>query len=120
MKGVSQKKPEIISTSKAFERVIQLSENKEFRMAIIFEYLPLAKINGVPQGTTAFRRDPTDPAANVLTLVMWDKDTPENLKYARDAVHEVSAIITEGQTNLSKSQAEGYSNYGEFFVVTSW
>lgn len=119
MKGMSVKNPEIKSTSKAFERAIQLSEGKEFRISVILEYFPLSKVHTVPQGTTAFRRDPNDPAFNALAVAFWENDTPDNLKYGRDAVHELSSIITGGQTGLSKSQSEGYGNYGKFIFKTA-
>ena len=84
---------------------------------LVFEYFPLSKVNSVPNGVAAFRRDPT-PA--VLVVFNWDAN-PENghgsmVERARTAAYEISDIIGKGQEGVSFQQKLGYSNFGRFFL----
>lgn len=112
-KGVSQKKPDLQSIRKAFDRAIQLSERDGFNVFMVFEYFTLSKIDSVPNGQTAYVRNPG--AANVLTNVNWEQDTPDNFKYGMEGARELSNIILAGQTGLTEAQNAGfqYGNYGE-------
>lgn len=76
---------------------------------MIYEYFPLNKIRSVPNGVTAFRRDPTP---NVLVLITWTENLVENNDKARIFAHELAAFISQDQPDVSASEGLGYSNYG--------
>lgn len=119
-KGVSQRKPNIQSIRKAFDRVLHLSERDGFDVFVAFEYFTFSKIDSVPNGNAAYIRNPR--AANVVSNINWVHDTPENFKYGMDGARELSSIILAGQTGLTQAQSAGfhYSNYGEFSYFVSF
>ncbi|KAG6907434.1 hypothetical protein DXG01_008899 [Tephrocybe rancida] len=107
MKGLAHRKPHFESIAKAFSHVQSLS-GPEFKVNVMFEYLPLSKISAVPAGTMAFRRNPT---SNVLVLGIWKEDTEENTERGRKAAHELASIVASGQEGVTEAQSLGYSNY---------
>jgi hypothetical protein len=109
MKGLHQTRPHLDTIREGLEKVMQISDNGEFSAALVFDYFPLAKINSVPNGKTAFRRT---SGSNVLIISTWLNDTIENLNYGSNAVSELSNIISKGQSEFS--QNVGYGNYGTF------
>ncbi|KAF8060169.1 hypothetical protein FPV67DRAFT_1674133 [Lyophyllum atratum] len=106
-KGLAHRKPDYQSTAKAYEKVISTS-TPDFKVNLAFEYFPLGKISSVPQGTTAFRRDPTP---SVLVLNLWKENTVENTERGRAIAHELAQIVTGGQSGVSETQSMGYGNY---------
>jgi hypothetical protein len=112
MKGVFQTKPHFDSIREVFERV-QSDEKKDFEIAILYEYLTLTQINSIPNGATPFR----SPGYNVLSLVRWPHDTPENLKYAGELVRELTNIVLKGRAELLGSENSGYGNYGQLLLI---
>ncbi|KAG6918723.1 hypothetical protein DXG01_012208 [Tephrocybe rancida] len=107
MKGLAHRKPHFDSIAKAFSHVQSVS-GPEFKVNVVFEYLPLSKISAVPAGTTAFRRDPTP---SVLVLGIWKEDTEENTERGRKVAHELASIVAGGQEGVTEAQSLGYSNY---------
>ena len=90
---------------------------------MLFEYFPLSKINSVPNGETAFRRD---PSRNVLMVTSWkqdletDRETAEAIvKKARSFAQELADIIGNAGLNdgLTPVQRLGYGNYGELLLT---
>jgi hypothetical protein len=112
MKGVFQTKPHFDSIREVFERV-QSDEKKDFQIAVLYEYLTLTQINSIPNGATPFR----SPGYNVLSFARWPHDTPENLKYARELVGELTSIVLKGRAQLPGSENSGYGNYGQFLSI---
>ncbi|KAF9459412.1 hypothetical protein BDZ94DRAFT_1268376 [Collybia nuda] len=108
LKGLAHRKPHFPSISKVFDKVIDMAKNTQIQATIIYEYFPLGKIRSIPNGTTAFRRDPTNA---VLISITWEKNLVENNEKARAFAHEFAAIISGGQTEVSASEGLGYSNY---------
>ncbi|EGO01574.1 hypothetical protein SERLA73DRAFT_103446 [Serpula lacrymans var. lacrymans S7.3] len=114
MKGVYQTKPRVDVILQAFDRMVALSETRDLEVAILIEYFPLGKITEVTNDATAFRRV---RAGNVLSLVYWDEDTPDNQQRARDIAWELSNIVVKGQHDLSEVDNTGYGNYDSDKVI---
>ncbi|KAG6889203.1 hypothetical protein C0995_002663 [Termitomyces sp. Mi166 len=114
MKGIAQRLPHFESDAKAFDYIQKVS-GPEFKVNLLFEYFPLAKVSAVPSASTAFRRDPT---SSILALVIWKDDTEENLERGRTVAHELAKVIIEGQQGMSSTQSLGYSNYGKLAIPT--
>lgn len=110
-KGLAQHKSDWPSISKAYSRIQEISQNSDFRGALLIEYFSLAKISSVDTSLTAFRRDPTHA---VLVAVVWKEDKEENTEQARKWAHELAKIMTDGQVGLTGSLGLGYTNYGMF------
>lgn len=114
MKGVAQLEPSLSTIEAAFDQGNQLSESGVFHINIFYEYFSLAKINSVPNGTTAFRRS---PASNVLLLTNWKEDTPENFKIVQTSVWKLAEIFEKAQSGLKEADKVGYGNYnGNAFI----
>ena len=89
-----------------FERVAALSADEKYNVVLLFEHMPLAKANSVPDDATAYHRNLT---ANVLAVVYAQEESEEVFKYSRDACHEICSLITgKAADNL------GYGNYSEW------
>lgn len=109
-KGVANKHMDYPSINAAHEKVIEAVNTGTFQAAVIYEYFPLDKVNGVPRNVTAFRREMVN---NVLINVTWDGKIQDHTEEARKISHEISDIINSPQSDLTKSETLGYSNYGE-------
>lgn len=109
MRGTAHKKVDYPSILEAHKKAIEESSTGQVRVAILYEYFPGNFINAVSSNLTAFRRDPT---ASVLIMVNWKGDTPDKTDLARAIARDVIDILTNGQTEVSKVQTLGYSNYG--------
>ena len=112
MRGVSQSgSPSKDFSQAAVDYVTKFTETGEFRVGLLFEYYPLAKVNSVPSDATAF---PRPISGNILTMVFWDELSDEKAKRAREAVHELGKIIT------GKADAEdSYGNYSAYSTQSS-
>lgn len=123
-KGFVQKSPHYPSISLAFDHLIEAvspSISPQIHGSMVFEYLPLTKVNSVPKGATAFRRDPTP---SVLVVFHWDAN-PENghgpvVDRARASAYKIADTIEKHQEGVSSGQKQGYSNYGWFFFGCYW
>lgn len=88
-----------------FQRVTELSAPEKYNVVLLFEHMPLGKVNSVPDDATAYRRNLT---SNVLAVVYAQEESEEVFKYSRDACHEICGLITgKAADNL------GYGNYSE-------
>lgn len=74
------------------------------------EYFPMGKINSRPDDTTAYQRG-REP--NMLAVLIWDNDTPEKSKFAKERAYEIIAAAT-GSTPLSTKQPLFYGNYSKY------
>ncbi|RDB18318.1 6-hydroxy-D-nicotine oxidase [Hypsizygus marmoreus] len=108
MKGVTHHGPDYALISKVYQKAIEVSQGGEFKANVLYEYFPLGKIGAVSQGVTAFRRD---PVPGVVVGTLWKEDSAEIAERARRATHELTTLLTEGQSDADRSQALGYSNY---------
>jgi len=84
LKGVTHRGPDHPSLE-AYTHLIAMIAKKhlykpQFRLRIVFEYFPLSKMNSVPRGTTAFRKN---EELNILIVVVW---TPGASAGAREAL----------------------------------
>ena len=94
-----------------FARTIELSAPEQYTVALLFEYFPLGKVNGVPDDATAYRRH---LSSNVLSVVYSKDGSDEAFRYSRDTAHELCSLITgKSADNL------GYGNYSERFTHLS-
>ncbi len=92
-----------------FERVTELSAPEKYNVVVLFEHMPLAKANSVPDDATAYRRNLTP---NVLAVVYSQEDSEEAFRYSRDTCHELCGLITgKSPDNL------GYGNYSEWSIL---
>jgi hypothetical protein len=77
----------------------------------MFEYFPLTKVNSVPGDATAFQRI---SYPNVLNIIRWKDNTPENVKWAQMSSRKIMEIVTNGnEGSLGGLKVNGYGNYGE-------
>lgn len=110
LKGGSLRKPEYHSIMQAYEKITSVS-NPKARVHIVFEFFPLGKVLSIPQGVTAFRRDPT---ATFALMVRWKEGyEPEQEK---EVANEAISIILNEQ-KLAGSKGFGYGNYDPEAVV---
>lgn len=107
VKGAVQTRSLVSTTQTVFDKSLQVTASGDLSIVILFEYLPVAEINGPP--TALCRR----PGYNVLTLATWDKDTPENQKAVQDVVRNIADILAKSQTDLTEAEKVGYGNYGK-------
>lgn len=84
---------------------MEISAAGDPRLAILYEYMPVAKTNGPP--AALLRR----PGYNVVILASWEKDTPENLKTVQGHVRNMADILSKSQTTLTEADKMGYANY---------
>jgi hypothetical protein len=75
-----------------------------FRPALIYEYVPLDKVNAVPIHSTAFRRQ---FGSNILTSISWEGSLDRS-NGARDVAKDLIDIVMRGEG----SEELGYTNYG--------
>ncbi|KAG6828474.1 hypothetical protein H0H92_007840 [Tricholoma furcatifolium] len=114
MKGLAYDQPHFASAATAFDLVQSISV-PEFKANVIFEYMPLSRINAIPTTNTAFRRDPT---SNALVLVIWKENNEANNERGRDVARQLAQIILSGQATVTATQSLGYSNYGKRYFGT--
>lgn len=87
-------------TQDIFDKVKAYSEDGEFDTALLFEFLPHGKINSFPSHDTPYCRH---LPGNVLSLVQWNENTPENTEKGLDIVTEMAELV--------KVPGEAYGNY---------
>ena len=124
MKGFTYPEPHYASALEAHTRVIAMTAHKripQFSPAILYEYIPLSKINSVPRNATAFMRT---YQSNGIVVVSWNPAvTPgtrealdlgdvekENTDQARELAKELAGIVLSG--TAKEGTLLGYSNYG--------
>ncbi|KAI0794045.1 FAD-binding domain-containing protein [Fomes fomentarius] len=112
MRGVSQSgTPSKDFSQAAVDYVGKFTESGEFRVGLLYEYYPVAKVNAVASNATAF---PRPIAGNILTMIFWDEHSDEKAKRAREAAHELGGIITG-----SADATDSYGNYNSDEAVES-
>ena len=99
---------------KVYERTCERSAD-DTEVAILFEFLPLDKINSVPNGTTAFYRRPFN---NMGSIVYWTGDGPEKTAYARETCHLLTSLVRESQPEVCR-ELTAYGNIGQSQVGPS-
>ncbi|TEB23723.1 hypothetical protein FA13DRAFT_1797769 [Coprinellus micaceus] len=109
LRGFSHKGPDFGCTFRALQKVGEVAKGGVFTPSVLFEYLPVSKINSVTTSATAFRRQ---TAPNVLVMLKWDGSAPEKTYEARGIVTEIADIFASSQDGLSDSEKLGYVNYG--------
>lgn len=87
----------------------EISKGSPFQASVIFEYVPLTKVNSVPISATAFRRQ---LSPNILASLRWDGGAPERTGEAKNLIAELEDVFVRGQDGLSDSDKLGYTNYG--------
>jgi hypothetical protein len=76
------------------------------------EYIPMRKSKSVPDDATAYQRI---PYPNVVNIIRWKDNTPENVKWAQMSSCKVMGIIPDRNEELSGGpNVEGYRSYGEY------
>jgi hypothetical protein len=81
-------------------------------VAMLFEFLPLGKINSVPNGTAAFYRRPFN---NMGGVVYWNDDTPEKTAFGRETCHLLTKLVRESQPEVCR-ELTAYGNIGRSFA----
>jgi hypothetical protein len=81
-------------------------------VAMLFEFLPLGKINSVPNGTAAFYRRPFN---NMGGLIYWTEDSPEKTAFARETCHLLTKLLRESQPEVCR-ELTAYGNIGQSFA----
>ncbi|TEB23718.1 hypothetical protein FA13DRAFT_1797762 [Coprinellus micaceus] len=92
-----------------FAKMTEISKGSPFQASVIFEYVPLTKVNSVPISATTFRRQ---LSPNVLASLQWDGGAPERTGEAKSLIAELEDVFVRGQDGLSDSDKLGYTNYG--------
>ncbi|TDL29767.1 FAD-binding domain-containing protein [Rickenella mellea] len=109
IRGVSQLQPRADISQTIFDGMVKHSSDGEFHVNMLFEYLPLGKVNSVAHDATAFRS--RGPQNNVVSLIIWGNNTPENTAKGRAIAHELTSVIVESERPPSESDNSGYGNY---------
>jgi hypothetical protein len=101
-------------SEKAFAYLLECTEDHpDIQMSVMVEYYPLTKINSVSSGSTAYRRV---PYPNVVNIIRWKENTPENVKWAQMSSRKVMEIVNTGVGEASGGlKVDGYGNYGKCF-----
>jgi len=105
IKGTVQTKTPVSTTQTAFDQALQISASGYPKLNILYEYMPVAKINSPP--AALLRR----PGYNVVILATWEKDTPENQIAVQQHVRNIADILSKSQTTLTEAEKVGYANY---------
>jgi hypothetical protein len=109
LKGTALIKARYEPTQQCFTRLLELSEGPEFDIFIGFEYLPLTKVmQAGPDATAYVRRG----YPNVINIIRWKDNTPENLEIARTIGQELIGIIAKSNIGAGAAVNLGYGNYG--------
>jgi hypothetical protein len=82
-------------------------------VAAIFEFLPLGKINSMPNGTAAFYRR---PFCNMVAAFYWNDDTPEKAAFARETSRLLAKLVRESQPEACR-ELTGYGNVGKALSI---
>ncbi|KAF9569413.1 FAD-binding domain-containing protein [Agrocybe pediades] len=107
-KGVAHIRPHPEAVVQAHDRLMEIVKEGHFIGQIIYEYVPLDKINSVPTHATAFRREIT---SNILVNLTWDQSIQDRTEGGRKIAKELTSILAGSASDLTISQSLGYSNY---------
>ena len=110
-KGVGHKHFHYPSIAKAHQKLQELIKTGNYHGAILYEYFPRQKVNSLPRDATAFRRE---LVPNALAILTWDHKTGDRLEEVRQLASEFANIILGVQSDITPSEALGYSNYGQY------
>ncbi|KAF5363801.1 hypothetical protein D9756_000780 [Leucocoprinus leucothites] len=107
-KGVAHNGPDLQSMVKAQKKATEIAKAGTFSVQIVYEWIPLQKINSVPASKTAYRRIPTPNC-----LVGWPGDTHsgEKVDEARPVAHQIAGCVAGGESKLKDVESQGYANY---------
>lgn len=110
-KGVAHDGPAYKPIAAAYERAQEISKGGSFIVNVVYEWIPLQKINSVPLHKTAYRRA---PKPNCLILIGWPRDAQSEkmVDEARSLVHEIAACVVGGALELKDVKNQPYANYG--------
>ncbi|KAJ2917522.1 hypothetical protein MD484_g2892, partial [Candolleomyces efflorescens] len=106
LKGVVQSTPDHKSLLEVLDKCAKIAAEGVFRPALIYEYVPLDKVNAVPIHATAFRRQ---FGSNILTSISWEGSL-DRTDGARDIAKDMIDAVLRGEG--SDSEQLGYTNYG--------
>ena len=110
MRGVTQLEYSPATVKEVFAAIVDKS-TKDMRVSTIFELFPLEKINSVRNDECAFNI--RCEASNVLSIVAWDQNTPENQKKGQELSRAMTSIISSKEVKPEDSKDRAYGNYGE-------
>jgi hypothetical protein len=112
MKSVNQSGPQPEVSRRVFDKVSELNgaPGNEVQHFHIFDYLPLRTVLSVPEDATAYPR-----SNHIMTgaVLKWAKDlnSPNVKEAAKRAVHGLTDIIAEAETQVSGESNLGYGNF---------
>jgi hypothetical protein len=111
-KGVAHDGPVLEPMAKAQEKVIEIAKGGKFIGTMVYEWIPLRKINSVPVNKSAYRRT---LRPNCLIIVEWPGSThsAEKVDEARPLAQQIAACVAGGEPKLKEVTSQGYTNYGE-------
>lgn len=104
--GALQVNTPVSTAQTVFDIALEASASGSPKLNIIYEYMPVAKINSPP--AALIRR----PGYRVAVLAAWEEDTEENFKSVQQCVRNIVSILVKSETTLSESEKVGYANYG--------
>jgi Berberine and berberine like len=111
-KGVGHKHFHYPSIAKAHQKLQELIKTTgNYQGSILYEYFPRQKINSVPRDATAFRRE---LVPNALVILTWDHKAGDRMEGARQLANELANVVLGVQSDVTPSEALGYSNYGQY------
>ena len=84
-----------------------------FNVLLVYELIPLKKINSVAPDATAFRS--RGPQANIVMVVGWDKEEDNDVDHARAMTQEFTKIIeATAERTPTENENSFYGNYGMY------
>ncbi|KAJ3565810.1 hypothetical protein NP233_g7401 [Leucocoprinus birnbaumii] len=109
-KGVAHKGPEVKDMLNTQQKALEVVKGGRFMVQVLYEWIPLNKINSVPMHATAYRRIP-DP--NCMVIIRWpgEAHSDEKVDDARTVAYQIASCVVGGESNLKDAKSQGYANY---------
>jgi hypothetical protein len=112
LKSVNQSSPRPEILRRLFDRVSELNAapGNEVQHFYLFDFIPLRTVLSVPEDATAYPRSHHTMTGAALK---WDKNlnSPSVHEAAKRAVHELTSIVAESETQVSGESNLGYGNF---------
>ena len=116
LKSVNQSGPRPDVSRRLFDKVSELNAapGNEVQHFYVFEYFPHRTVLNLPEDATAF---PRSHRTMTGTAIKWAKNSPSVEESVKRAVHELTNIVAEAETQVSGKSNIGYGNFSQSFYL---
>ena len=114
LKSVNQSDPRPEVSRRLFDRLSELNATpgNEVQHFYVFEYFPHRTVLNLPEDATAFLRSHRTMTGAAMK---WAKNSPSIEEAVKRAVHELTSIVAEAETQASGGSNMGYGNFSQSF-----